>query len=148
MLPLHEIATTLGSAKTKVMVKAHILTGEIVMSKVYSKHAAIALNPDVFLKNFGEDPTLIEDNICLAEEYIVKVKAEVKAKPLSSIFDGFRHEKYTSANTGMDNLPLTSRAVRAYIHRGAYLVYNACNLLNPDKPTLDPLEYGVKNDLA
>ena len=112
------------------------------MSKVCSKHAAVALSPDELHRNSGEEPILKEEDIRLAEEYLVKVKAGATAKPLSSTFDGFRHERYTSAKTGIDNIPLTSHTFRAHIHKGAYLVYNACNLLNPEKSTLDPLEYG------
>ena len=36
----------------------------------------------------------------------MKLKTGVNAKPLSSTFDGYRHEKYSSSNTGMEDLSL------------------------------------------
>ena len=61
MLALYDIATTLGPAKVQVIVKAHILAGEDAISKLGSKRAAVALNPDEFLRNCGEQPTFKED---------------------------------------------------------------------------------------
>ena len=45
MLPIHEISTTMGPAQSKVMIKAHILTGEDIKSKVGTKHAAKVFDP-------------------------------------------------------------------------------------------------------
>ena len=87
-------------------------------------------------------PNLSEEDIRLAEEYLVKVKADVKSKPLAITFDGLRYVKYIGGTTGIYDLPPMSHAIHAHIHRGAYLVYTACNLLNPDRGTLDPQEYG------
>ena len=64
MLPIHEISTSMGPAESKVIIKAHILTGEDVMNKVLSidiyiygtKYAAIACDPARYLANFGETP--------------------------------------------------------------------------------------------
>ena len=132
----------MGPAQSKVLIKAHILTGEDIMSKVGTKHAAKIFDPARYLANFGETPNLSEEDIRLAEEYLVKVKAGVKSKPLATTFDGLRHEKYIGGTTGINDLPPTSHAIRAHIHRAAYLVYTSCNLLNTDRGTLDPQEYG------
>ena len=99
MLPIHEISTSMGPAESKVIINAHILTGEDVMSKVGTKYAAIACDPARYLANFGETPNPSEENIRLAEEYHVKVKAGVKSKSLATTFDGLRHEKYIEGTT-------------------------------------------------
>ena len=59
-----------------------------------------------FLRNYGGRTTFKEDDLRLAEEYLVKLMTGVNAKPLSSTFDGYRHEKYSSSNTGMENISL------------------------------------------
>ena len=95
MLPLHEIVRNLGPDKSKVLIKAHIMTGEDIMSKVGTK-------------------------------------------PLARTFDALRHEKYLGGNSGIDDLPPTSYAIGTHIHRGAYLVYSACSILNSNSITLYP----------
>ena len=49
------------------------------MSKFGSKHAAIALNQARFLTNYGEQTTFKEDDLHLAEEYLVILKTIVNA---------------------------------------------------------------------
>ena len=58
------------------MIKAHMLTGGDIHSKVGTKHAAVQLNPETYLSHFGESPDLTEDVMALAEEYLVKVCVE------------------------------------------------------------------------
>ena len=45
MLPLHTAVSQLGASLTKTVIKAHILTGDDCMSKVGTKHAAMASDP-------------------------------------------------------------------------------------------------------
>ena len=58
MLPLHQAVSNLGAPLAKTMIKAHILTGDDYMSKVGTKHAAMASDPVQYLTNFGEVDTL------------------------------------------------------------------------------------------
>ena len=44
-LPLHRVIAQLGTPLAKTMIKAHILTGDDCMSKVGTKHAAVASDP-------------------------------------------------------------------------------------------------------
>ena len=82
MLPMHEFSATMGPAKSLAMVKARIMTGGDIHSKVGTKHAAVQTNPEQYLSNFWEATTLPEEYIIsLAEDYLVKVMAGVKAKP-------------------------------------------------------------------
>ena len=142
MIPLHEVSTSIGPAKSLTMIKAHILTGGDVLSKVGTKHAAVQMNPEQYLANFGETSLLSEDDIVLAEEYLVKVQAGVISKPKSKTFDEYRKEKYTSSAIGITDLQPTSTAVRSHIQRAAFSVYNACNLLVKDREHLEPQDHG------
>ena len=141
MLPLHEISITLGPAVSKVLVKAHILTGEDVMSKIGTKHAAYLMDPLKYLQTFGENPRPSPAEIALVEEYLVRVYAGIRNKPIAKTFDELRLEKYVSGKVGINDLPPTSHTVHAHIHRGAFLIYKVCNLLNPDAHELDPTAY-------
>ena len=142
MIPLHEVSASMGPSKSLTMIKAHILTGGDVLSKVGTKHAAVQMNPEQYLANFGETSLLSENDMVLAEEYLVKVQAGVKSKPKSKIFDEYRKEKYTSSAMGITDLPPTSTAIRSHIQRAAYSVYNACNLLMKDRDNLEPQDHG------
>ena len=140
---MHEISGTLGPAKSLAMIKAHFLTGGDIHSKVGTKHAAVQLNPESYLSHFGESPDLTEDVMALAEEYLVKMMADVNAKPRSKHFDEYRVEKYTSgSHSGLSDLPPTSIAIHSHILRAAYSVYTACTLLVSDKVRLDPRDHG------
>ena len=118
------------------------MTGGDIHSKVVTKHAAVQTNLEQYLSNFGEATTLSEEDISLAEEYLVKVMAGVKAKPCSKTFDEYRREKYTGGSRGINDLPPTSTAIRSHIHRASYSVYTACNILSPYKVVLNPQEFG------
>ena len=138
MLPLHQISITLGPAVSKVLVKAHILTGEDVMSKFGTKHAAYLMDPLKYLQTFGENPHPSFDEIALVEEYLVRVYEGVRNKPIAKTFNALRLETYVRGKVGINDLPPTSHTVHDHIHRGLFLIYNVCNLLNPDAHELDP----------
>jgi hypothetical protein len=129
MLPLHQAVSQLGAPLAKTVIKAHILTGDDCMSKVGTKHAAVACDPVMYLTNFGEADTLSEQDAALAEKYLVRVWAGVRSTVTAETFDQLRVENYTSASAGIDALPPTSSVIRGHIHRGAFLVHGACQLL-------------------
>ncbi len=145
MLPLHQAVAQLGVPLAKAVIKAHVLTGDDCMSKVGTKHAAIVSDPVQYLTNFGEADILSEQDIALAEKYLVHVWAGVKSTTTAETFDQLRFETYTSTSAGIDSLPPTSSVIRGHIHRGAYLVKKACQLLvttNEREATLAPIEHG------
>ena len=76
----------------------NIRTGGDIHSKVGIMHASVQTNPEQYLSNFGETTTLSEEDISLAEEHLVKVRASVKAKPCSKTFDEYRSERYTGGS--------------------------------------------------
>ena len=94
-----------------------------IHSKVGTKHAAVKTHPEKYLSSFGETPALSEQDISLAEEYLVKVTAGVMTKTRSKTFDDYLREKYTGGSTGINDLPPTSTAIRTHILRASYSVY-------------------------
>jgi hypothetical protein len=145
MLPLHQAVAKLGASLAKTVIKAHILTGDDCMSKVGSKHAAMACDPVQYLTNFGETDTLLEQDILLAEKYLVHVWAGARSTTTCETFDQLRVDNYITSSVGIDALPPTSSEIRGHIQRGAFLVRRACQLLataNEREARLQPLQHG------
>ena len=145
MLPLHQAASQLETPLAKTIIKAHILTGDDCMSKVGTKRAAITCDPVQYLINFGEAEELSDQDISLAERYLVRVWAGARSTTTAETFDQLRVDNYTSASAGIDALPPTSSVIRGHIHRGAFLVHRACQLLATDnerEARLVPVEHG------
>ena len=76
-----------------MILKAHILTGSDVTSKVGTKTAALKAQPERYLQDFGEN-TFVTD-LVQAEKYLVNV---VHAKSTCATFDELRYNIYTSKN--------------------------------------------------
>lgn len=72
-LPIHKMHANLGDPMCRVVIKAHVLTGDDALSKIGSKHAALALEPIKYLSGFAEAEEINYAEIWLAEEYLVKV---------------------------------------------------------------------------
>ena len=53
-IPIHTLGRKLGHRTYSAVMKAHILTGCDVTSKIWTKTAAIKANPESYLHNFGE----------------------------------------------------------------------------------------------
>ena len=141
MKPLHELSLKLGPERSKVLVKVHILTGDDIMSKIGTKHAAYIMDPIKYLKSIGETPFPSPAEMAKAEEFLVRVYAGARATPVARTFDGLRLEKYASGKVGINELPPTSHVIHAHIRRGVFLIYKVCNSLNPDAQELDPMAY-------
>ena len=129
MIPLHNVADKLGFDMSRIIIKAHILTGCDSMSKIGSKKASLACDPVQFLSRFGESSSISEDDETLAEKYLVRVYAGVRSSTKAETFDQLRLACYLSG-IGIDTLPPTSSVIRGHIKRGAYLVHQACTLLS------------------
>ena len=117
------------------------------MSKIGTKHAALHFAPVEYLTHFGERSELSEQDIALAEEYLVKVWAGARSTTKCKTFDALTLEKY-KGGTGIDSLPPTSSVIRGHIHRGALLIYRVCHLLDRDPEELDPNEYGWEENFG
>ena len=99
------------------------------MSKVESKHAALACDPVQYLTKFGETDAFLEQDAALAEKYLVHVWAGARSTTNSETFDQLRLEIYTTARVALDALPPTSNEITGHIQRGAFLVHKSCQLL-------------------
>src|SRR6218665_49734 len=89
---MHQAVSQLGLAKT--VIKAHILTGDDCMSKVGSKHAALACDPVHYMTNIGETDTLLEQDTELSEKYLIRVWPGARSTTTCETFDQFRAESY------------------------------------------------------
>ena len=140
MLPMHQIPKRIGYSRCKAIMKAHIMSGDDCMSKIGTKHAALHHDPEFYLRTFGDDPVITEQQISSLEEYLVKVWAGAKTTITAKTFNELRLEKYLSGS-GIDLLPPTSSSIRGHIFRGGFLIYNIVHMLDNDIIHLDPREY-------
>ena len=114
------------------------------MRKVGTKHAAMTCDPVQYLTNFGETDTLSDQDVVLADMYLVRVWAGARSTTTAHTFNQLRVEQYTSSRAGIDALPPTSSEIRGHILRGAFLVNRACQLLATDnerEASLEPVEH-------
>ena len=90
-IPLHLIASQIRQIVCSVKIKAHILTGCDVTSKIGTKVAALKCNPEKYLITFGE----IDDNVSYrnAEMYLVKL---MHTNTTCTRFEELRYETYTT----------------------------------------------------
>ena len=117
------------------------------MSKVGSKHAALACDPVQYLTNFGETDTLLEQDAALAQKNLLRIWTGARSNTTCETFDQLRLENYITSTVGIDALPPTSSEIRGHIQRGAFLVHRACQLLatnNERGAELEPLHHGWK----
>ena len=94
--------------------KAHVLTGNDVSSRIGTKLAVMQCNPIVYLNDFAERADLQETDIAQEEEHLVRVRAAgARSNPSAKTFDRLRLEVHTSdsATTAMTKIPPTSSVV-------------------------------------
>ena len=80
-IPIHLLANRIGYDMCHIILKAHILTGCDVTSKVGTKVNALKANPAQYLSRFGENDSLLDDVAIEAENCLVKtiqVNTEIK----------------------------------------------------------------------
>ena len=89
-----QAVSQLGPSLAKTVIKTHILTGDDCMSKVGSKHAAMACDPVNYMTNFRETDKLLEQYSKLAYKYLIRVWAGARSTTTCETFDQFRAESY------------------------------------------------------
>ena len=101
----------------RVLMKAHVVTGNDVTSKSGTKFAAMQCNPIVYLTQFAERNVLPETDIAKMEEYLVRVWAVARAKPQAKTFDQLLLYVHTSvsAPTAINKIPPASSVVHRHI---------------------------------
>ena len=145
MIPLHVLHPKLGDAFCRVVIKAHITTGDDSLSKVGTKHAALVSKPVYPLSNFDESPVLSDADLYMAEQNLVQVWSGARSKPNSKTFDELRFEVQKKSILGLDALPPTSSVIVGHLKRAFYVTRNALTLLVPEPIALDLLSYGWFN---
>ncbi len=144
MIPLHVMHLKLGEELCRVLIKAHVTTGDDALSKVGTKHAALVCRPAMLLSSFGEYPVLSEAELHQAELYLVRVWAGATSKTTATTFDQLRLDVHRHSVVGLEGLPPTSSVIRGHLKRSFYVIRNALTLL-ADTSQLDPLDYGWIN---
>ncbi len=71
-LPLHILQKKPGPDLNRVVVKAHLASGNDTLSKIGTKHGALAADPVSFLADFGEADNLYDTDVQNLEKYLVK----------------------------------------------------------------------------
>ena len=138
---MHYLAKKLGPHQCSVIMKAHILTGCDITSKVGTKSAALQAEPTEFLDTFGEHNTLENYEAIKGEEYLVKV---LKPKSLSKTFNELRFEQYVEKKTNILQLAPTSQSIQGHLLRCHFVVRQNSKLLNDFKDS--PLDFGWVED--
>ena len=143
-LPLHILAARLGPSLCSVLVEVHVLTGDDALSKIGTKHAAFACEPEKYLTYFAESHDFNDELAEKVEEYLVRVWASAGRKTPSKTFDQLRLEHHIKVATPkpLAQLPPTSNVIRAHIQWAFYVVYNVLNLLDDRRPVLDHTNHG------
>ena len=135
-IPVHELFKKLGPEMSKVLIKAHILTGNDELSKIGTKIGAISADPTKYLSDFGESS--VDDDYEKVEKYLVRVW-----KPQSSCetFNALRFSEYRRS-VPISELPPTSHSITGHILRALYLIRRSACLLTNVYPLTDPCNFG------
>ena len=100
MIPIHQIVQAIGVPFSKIVVRAHILSGFDYVSKFGTKKTALSFAPLEYLSSFGDSESLSECDLKKAEEYLVKVWVGLRRKTKAKNFDELRLEMYSSPTYG------------------------------------------------
>ena len=119
-IPLHCLHAKLGEHFCNILLKAHVLSGNDVVSKIGTKYAAITCNP-LSLSTFAENDSLTETDISVIEHYLVKLWTGVRSSTTVKTFDELRHNFYLN-DKPLNELPPTSAAIYGHIQRSFYVV--------------------------
>ena len=117
-IPIHNLGEVIGSDMCSVILKAHILAGCDVTSKIGTKPAASKNRPEKYLKRFGEDETS-HSSFQDAENYLVNV---LYPTTKCTTFDQLRHELYMLKSRPLSELPPTSHSVRGHLDHCYYII--------------------------
>ena len=143
-IPVHTLFMKLGSAKSRNLLKAHVLTGDDALSKIGTKHAAFSSSPELFLSDFAERKYLGEEESKKAETYLVKVFATARTTTKAHTFDELRLEQYLGTKTGktIGSLPPSSSVIHGHLRRAFFVIRRFMSLLDDSHDKLAPTEYG------
>lgn len=112
-----------------VLLKAHILTGCDITSKIGTKNGALKANPEKYLKSFGESDLFEKEDLTNVEEYLVKV---LHPSSPSRTFNELRFELYIKKKVSLIDLPPTSSSLAGHLLRSYYVIRQYIQLLDND----------------
>ena len=142
MLPIHKMYASLGDNYCRVLLKAHLGTGADYISKIGTKKSCLNAKPEVMLKEFGEKITLDEDEVQIAEEFLVRVASSCRAACPAKTFDELRVLTWKRTSSVLELEP-TSHSIRmGHIKRWWFLFKTCSDLLTMDYNHLKPTDYG------
>ena len=95
------------------MLKAYILTGCDVTSKIGTKVSAVASKPENYLDDFGIK-TLQDSSLAFVEKYLVRV---ISLKSNCETFDDLKYEIYKTKEKALNELPPTLSTIRGHFLR-------------------------------
>ena len=93
-IPVHQLLEILGTEKSWALLRAHILTGCDVTSKIGSNSGAFKASPEKYLYEFGEE--FHDYHFKMAEKYLVKV---IRSNIAAETFYDLRHMIYITRKT-------------------------------------------------
>ncbi|KAG1696934.1 Alpha-N-acetylgalactosaminidase [Nymphon striatum] len=145
-IPIHTLASRLGSALCHVLPAVHMLTGCDYTSKVGTKQAALNNHPETYLKGFGTCANVQDMDLVIirAEEYLVHVLK--KGTAFTTMNQLRTHTYHQSKGAYLDKLPPTSYAIKAHIRRAFYGTHQMTTILSSKRHTLDATQYGYEED--
>ena len=109
-IPVHRLVEILGTEKSRALLKAYILTGCDVTSKIVSKTAAFKACPEKYLYDFGEE--FHDYHFQMVEKYLIKaIEPNIAAKS----FDDLRKVICTTRKTTFPELAPTSSAIKGHL---------------------------------
>lgn len=142
-IPIHHLLIRLGPELCRVIIKAHILTGDDVLSKIGSKKSAIKSDPTTYLEQFGETDELTQEDVLKVEKYLLRVWSRNTA---AESFDELRFITYTQKTNSLDMLPPTSNSIQGHIQRAFVVTRNSVTLLSAKYSTLNPVGNGWEEE--
>ena len=114
-IPVHTLVIQLGVTLCQVLPAVHTLTGCDYTSKFRTKAAALKANPKMYLKDFGTMESDIENQVTLAEHYLLQVRKKGSFCRTSDELKNYFYHHVKSPD-----LPPTSQETRLHILRAFF----------------------------
>ena len=140
-IPIHLLAAKLGeNLSSSIILKAHVVTGCDVTSKIDTKSSALKKNPERFLHDFGiGEPS--DAAFGHAEQYLVNVLQE---NSQCKTFDELRYKMYRTQNKGLSELPPNSHSLHGHLLRSHHFINFCLSLEHNDVNMQSPLDFAWK----
>ena len=125
---------------SSIILKAHVVTGCDVTSKIGTKSSALKKNPERFLHDFGigEPSDAVFGH---AEQYLVNV---LQVNSQCKTFDELRYKMYRTQNKRLSELPPTSHSLHGHILRSHHFINFCLSLEHNDVNMQSPLDFAWK----